>query len=216
MGALGFVLFCCALMETSIHCSTQLLILIFCLCDGHKMRVFPYPVLQCKYMWCIRCGFKELWVWGRPTDLSKKEVGSYVMSSIKMVNVVNCEWRIEVFVRLIYHLCPPWQLSQQCHLSASTIRLLSCIFMFYSAPGKSIHCRQAATWANNPSRPSTVFHRWAPVCPSNRVHLDLMTQGLRFGIHYSSRSRRIKICMVCHGHLLNQLLNKCWSSSSVV
>ncbi len=83
----------------------------------------------------------------------------------------------------------PWPLNWPCHLSPSTLRLLSCIVMFYSTPGeywKIIHCRQAETRANNPSWP---FTDEPPLRPSNRAHLDLsmtMTEGHRFDIHYST------------------------------
>lgn len=107
----------------------------------------------------------------------------------------KCKWRVKISIRLRFSTCPFWPFSWPCHLSASTLKFLSCIVMFYSAPGeywKIIHCRQAATWANYPSWPSTAFHRRDPLLPcgpSNRTRLDLstmMTEGHRFDIHYST------------------------------
>lgn len=108
---------------------------------------------------------------------------------------VELGWMIDVALGL--RPTPTWSDHSDPFLAVLLERLdsslLSCIVMFYSAPGeywKILHYMKVATRANNPSLPSSLWQRPAQISsdPSNRTQLVLhmITESHRFHIHYSA------------------------------
>lgn len=112
-GALGFVLHCRAPVETSVHCSTQLLILMFysclgfniCVGNGHKMHIFLISLFQlCSVFLCVKqLVFME---YGAGSHTCQKQrVGGQLHGELYKDGRQKCEWRVNVSVRLRFTTC---------------------------------------------------------------------------------------------------------------